>query len=88
MSLFEAGMLICFGLAWPVSIYKSYSSGQIAGKSIRFLYVVFLGYILGTIHKVLYNFDTVTILYVANGLMVFIDIVLYKRNERRLAQKG
>ena len=35
MSIFEIGMLICFGCAWPVSIWKSYHSKQNAGKSLN-----------------------------------------------------
>lgn len=82
MSIFEAAMLFCFGVAWPFSIYRSYKSRTNAGKSLSFLYVVFLGYVSGTLHKIIYNFDMVIILYVLNGLMVFVDIILYYRNKR------
>ena len=36
MSIFEAIMLICFGAAWPFSIYKSYTSRENTGKSILY----------------------------------------------------
>ena len=75
-------MLFCFGFAWPLSIYRSYKSGTNAGKSLPFLYVVFFGYVSGTLHKIIYNFDPVIILYILNGLMVLIDIMLYYRNKR------
>ena len=75
-------MLFCFGFAWPLSIYRSYKSGTNAGKSLPFLYVVFFGYVSGTLHKIIYNFDPVIILYILNGLMVRIDIMLYYRNKR------
>ncbi|MEN6308889.1 MAG: hypothetical protein ABFD91_14165 [Anaerohalosphaeraceae bacterium] len=80
MSLFEAIMLICFGAAWPFSIYKSWKSRACAGKSIIFLYIVLIGYIAGIIHKVLHSQDWIIALYSLNGLMVLIDIVLYYRN--------
>lgn len=80
MSIFEAVMLICFGVAWPVSIYKSWTSRTCAGKSVIFLYIVLLGYAAGITHKLLYNFDWVIALYILNGLMVLIDILLYYRN--------
>ena len=80
MSIFEIVMLICFGAAWPMSIYKSYNSRNNSGKSLWFLIVIFVGYISGITHKVLYNFDYVILLYVLNCLMVFVDIVLYYRN--------
>lgn len=31
MSIFEVIMLICFGAAWPFSIYKSYTSTSTSG---------------------------------------------------------
>jgi hypothetical protein len=84
MSFFEIFMLICFGAAWPFSIYKSYTSKSIAGKSVLFLYVVSVGYIAGVLHKVFYNYDFVTFLYALNGVMVLTDIFLYHRNKRLL----
>lgn len=75
-------MLFCFGFAWPLSIYRSYKSRTNGGKSLSFLYVVFLGYVSGILHKIIYNFDLVIILYILNGFMVFADILLYYRNRR------
>ncbi|ERJ12988.1 hypothetical protein [Haloplasma contractile] len=79
-SLFEAIMLICFGLAWPTSIYKSIKSKSTQGKSVVFLYVILIGYISGVTHKFIDNLDYVIILYFTNAIMVSIDIVLYYRN--------
>lgn len=87
MSIFEILMLLCFGAAWPFSIFKSYTSRQIAGKSVLFLVVVFCGYVAGVVHKLVYSFDYVIYLYVLNGLMVFTDILLYFRNKRLLARE-
>ena len=81
MSEFEAIMLICFGAAWPVSIYKSYKSKTNDGKSLLFLIVVAIGYISGVTHKLIYNFDLVIYLYIANAVMIFTDIALYYRNK-------
>jgi len=82
MSIFEIIMLLCFGLAWPFSIYKSIISRQTQGKSILFLIIVVIGYISGIIHKLLYSRDWVVMLYALNALMVLVDIVLYYRNKR------
>jgi hypothetical protein len=82
MSAFEIAMLLCFGAAWPFSIYKSYTSRQNAGKSIVFLYVILAGYVSGVLHKALYSMDKVIYLYILNGLMVLTDIALYYRNRR------
>jgi hypothetical protein len=80
MSVFEILMLVCFGAAWPFSIYKSYKSKEIAGKSLIFLFVILFGYIAGTLHKVFFYYDPVVFLYILNGAMVLIDIGLYLRN--------
>ena len=80
MSIFEIAMLVCFGAAWPASIYKSWKSRSNQGKSLLFLIIVFLGYISGSLHKVIYNMDAVIFLYILNGILVFIDILLFVRN--------
>ncbi len=84
MSIFEIIMLICFGAAWPFSIYRSYTSRSVEGKSLLFLLVIFLGYISGILHKIFYYYDNVIYLYTLNMLMVGIDILLYLRNRRLL----
>ncbi len=80
MSPFEILMLLCFGSAWPVSIYKSITSRRTGGKSVIFLFIIGTGYIAGTLHKIFYSFDPVIVLYILNALMVSTDILLYYRN--------
>lgn len=86
MSPFEVAFLICFGAAWPASIYKSWKSRTNKGKSLFFLCLILIGYIMGILHKTFYYYDAVIYLYVFNFLMVLADMVLYIRN-RRLDQK-
>ncbi len=88
MSILEIIMLVCFGAAWPFSIYKSYKSRQTAGKSLIFLYVVLVGYLSGIFHKILYSRDQVVYLYVLNAIMVLTDLVLYYYNQHRQAHRG
>jgi hypothetical protein len=88
MSVFEALMLICFGAAWPFSIYRSYRSGSNKGKSLVFLLVVLAGYIFGIIHKVLHNMDAVLWLYVLNCAMVLADMLIYYSNRRNMSAVG
>ena len=83
ISVFEAGMLICFGLAWPLSIIKSIRSKSTKGKSLFFLFVILTGYVSGITHKLFYSQDLVLILYVINFLMVLTDILLYRKNRKR-----
>lgn len=76
-------MLICFGCAWPTSIYKSIKSKSTKGKSVFFLVIILIGYISGTIHKLMFSRDIVLALYILNACMVSIDMVLYFINRRR-----
>ncbi|OHD74744.1 MAG: hypothetical protein A2177_10285 [Spirochaetes bacterium RBG_13_68_11] len=82
MSLFEIIMLLCFGAAWPVSLWKSWTSRTNAGKSVVYLFVIVLGYVAGIVHKLLNAPDLVTFLYALNMTMVSADIALWFRNDR------
>ena len=73
-------MLICFGAAWPFSIYRSLKSREVGGKSLVFLIVVFVGYLCGIFHKAFFHLDGVIVLYSLNAAMVLADICLYIRN--------
>jgi len=77
MSIFEAGMLVCFGISWPISIAKSVRTKQVVGKSPLFMAILCVGYISGCIHKLLYSMDWIIALYVLNLVMVSIDLALY-----------
>jgi len=80
VSVFEIAMLVCFGAAWPVSIYKSLKTRAVAGKSLFFLVIVLVGYVAGVLHKLIFHYDVVIFLYLLNAMMVSLDIVLYLRN--------
>ena len=82
MSIFEITMLVCFGAAWPVSIYKSLKTRSVAGKSLPFLVIIFVGYIAGILHKIVYRYDLVIYLYALNAIMVATDAGIYLRNRR------
>ena len=81
--LFEAIMVICFGISWPFSIYNSVKSKTAKGKSLVFLVCIFVGYICGIISKfVSKNITYVLFFYILNAIMVFIDLVLYFKNKK------
>jgi hypothetical protein len=82
MSFFEIAMLTCFGAAWPISIVKSYKARTAAGKSPVFMLVLLAGYAAGILHKWFYSRDFVTILYMANFIMISIDFALWLRNRK------
>lgn len=80
-AIFEFIMLACFGISWPFSVYKSWKSRSCSGKSVIFLWLVFIGYLSGIVHKVVVNPNWVIWLYMINSVLVFADIVLYYRNQ-------
>ena len=87
--LFEAIMVICFGLSWPTSIYKSYKSMTTKGKSLMFLIFVFVGYICGIVSKIASgNITYVLFFYILNASMVMTDLMLYMRNRKFDKLKG
>ena len=79
MSIFEALMLICFGISWPISILKSVRTHIVQGKSPLFMAILSLGYVCGLTHKILYSQDWITALYALNLIMVLTDLSLYYR---------
>lgn len=83
MSLFEILMLVCFGASWPISILKTLRTRQVAGKSPLFLGIIIAGYASGIVHKMLYSRNWVVLLYVANLIMVSVDLALYVRFSKR-----
>lgn len=82
MSVFEIGMLACFGFSWPFSIAKSLRTHVVAGKSPVFMWIVIVGYLCGIAHKVLHDMNWVLWLYVADLLLVATDLALYYRFSR------
>lgn len=76
-------MLVCFGISWPVNVMKSIRMKSAKGKSLAFLIAIFVGYIFGIIHKMIYSRDGVLYLYILNLIMVGMDLALYFVNRRR-----
>ena len=86
--MLEAAMVICFGISWPLSIYKSFKARTTKGKSIIFLCFILLGYALGIANKIVHqDINYVIGFYSLNFLMVFVDILLYFRNKGIDAQQ-
>jgi len=74
--IFEALMLICFGAAWPFSIYKMLKTKESHGKSIHFLVVVLIGYVFGILFECFGQRNIVILLYILNTAMISIDLWL------------
>lgn len=83
--VFEAIMLICFGAAWPFSIYKMLKTKKAYGKSVYFLGVILTGYIAGILFEYFGERNIVISLYILNAVMVSVDLALtlrYSKIER------
>lgn len=82
--IFELIMLACFGLSWPISVYKSIRSRSTKGKSLVFIIAIIIGYISGIIGKIVGNQITyVLVLYCFNLAVVSLDLALYFFNRSR-----
>lgn len=86
----ETIMIICFGLSWPLSVYKSWKSRTAKGKSLQFEIFVWIGYIFGiTKNFIMFSngssswvFFLGWAFYFFNFIMISIDMLLYFRNTR------
>ena len=82
---FEAAMLVCFGVSWPVAILKTWRTRRTEGKSLAFLTLVFVGYLAGVASKFFRSaaggapLEPVTALYALNALFVATDLALVLR---------
>ena len=81
--IFEVIMLVCFGAAWPFSIYKMLKTKKSHGKSIHFLLVILLGYIAGIFFEYFGERNDVIYLYLLNTGMVTLDLVLTLRYSQK-----
>lgn len=93
--LLEALMILCFGLSWPISIRKSWTSRTAKGKSLFFEVFLLIGYIFGIARKCIlfsqamaagqsegFLFYLGWFFYVLNFIEISIDVALYFRNVR------
>ena len=79
MSIFEAGMMACFGVSWPIAAYKTFRAKNVSGKSFTFSCLILAGYICGVIHKLFFYYDWVIWLYILNMTFLLTDMGLYIR---------
>lgn len=89
LNCLEMLMIVCFGLSWPISIYRSYTSRTAKGKSLFFEVFLWVGYIFGIIKEFMVFFSGSSqslLFYIAwffyclNLTEITVDIALYFRN--------
>ncbi len=84
----EIAMLCLFGCSWPFNIAKALKAKTARGKSVGFELLILTGYLIGLFGK-LYAWKTTgslaysTWFYIADILMVSVDLGLYIVNARR-----
>lgn len=77
-------MLVCFGLSWPISVYKSLTSRSTQGKSLVFMIAIIIGYISGITGKILGGqINYVLVMYCFNLAVVSFDLMLFFANRHR-----
>ena len=87
-TLCETVMIVCFGLSWPLSVYKSWKSRTAKGKSLQFEIFIWIGYVFGiTKNFILYAngsnswiFFLGWAFYFLNFIEITVDMILYFRN--------
>jgi len=81
--IFEALMIISFGVSWPINVIKGYRSRTAKGKSILFNYLILFGYFCGVTSKIIsHSFNLAFYFYFPNIIMVITDIIIYYRNKK------
>lgn len=82
-SMLETVMLICFGLSWPLSVYKNIKARSAKNMSLQFTLLIMIGYVAGITAK-LYNgvYGYVLAVYLLNLVMVSANLVVYFINRR------
>ena len=87
-TLFETIMIVCFGLSWPLSVYKSWKSRTAKGKSLQFEIFIWIGYIFGIAKNFImyangsssWIFFLGWAFYFLNFIEITVDMALYFRN--------
>ncbi len=86
--LLEAGMLLCFGLSWPMNAWKAYKAGTAQGTSWQFLTLICVGYGFGIAAKLLLgSFNWVLVVYFLNCFFLIANWLVYFRNRRLDAER-
>ena len=81
--LLESIMLICFGMSWPVNVYRNYKACTARGMSPMFILLIITGYIAGITAKILSgNTGLILVVYLINLTMVLLNLAVYFRNRR------
>ena len=86
--IFELLMIVCFGISWPLNIYKAWKARTTKGSSVQFYFLILVGYLFGITSKVLKLRSGVStpgyvwFFYILNSVIVTCGILVWFRNLR------
>lgn len=81
--LFEAAMLVCFGLSWPLNALKAYKAGTAKGTSWQFIGLITIGYAAGIAAKFASaSINWVLAVYFINVICLGANWLVYFRNRK------
>ena len=86
--VFELLMIVCFGISWPLNIYKAWKARTTKGSSVQFYFLILTGYLFGILSKAIklgHGVSTpgyVWFFYILNSIIVTTGIVVWFRNKR------
>ena len=76
--LLETLMILCFGLSWPINVYKNIRARTAKSMSLGFILLIIVGYIAGITAKILMGrINYVLAVYVLNLAIVTVNLVVY-----------
>ncbi|MGN0467108.1 MAG: hypothetical protein ACI4GY_00100 [Acutalibacteraceae bacterium] len=80
--ILESLMLICFGLSWPMSVYKNIKAKSAKNMSLPFILLICFGYVAGITAKIItHNLSYVLIVYALNLVIVSANVIVYFINK-------
>ncbi|MBQ8526545.1 MAG: hypothetical protein IJ460_07515 [Clostridia bacterium] len=80
--ILETVMLICFGISWPMSVYKNIRARTAESMSLGFILMITTGYIAGISAKLAaHRYNYVLAVYIINLIMVSANLVVYFINK-------
>ncbi|MBO5273639.1 MAG: hypothetical protein IJA85_06770 [Clostridia bacterium] len=79
----EMIMLICFGLSWPLSVWRNIKARSAKNMSLQFILLICFGYVAGITAKILNgSINYVLAVYIINLCIVSVNIAVYFVNRR------
>jgi len=86
--ILESMMLICFGLSWPMSLYKNIKARSAKTMSLNFILLIIAGYVAGIAAKIcMHRINYVLVVYIINLIIVSANLIVYFIN-RNYDKKG